>query len=208
MFRPGNEELVAVKNLVRKETGGLRPMILLNPNASDLLPLRRWPNERYVELARLLVAKYPSISVVFTGSPGEATATQDLAREVQSPRAISLAGKTTLRQLLILYGLSDVLVTNDSGPAHFATLTPIRVVTLFGPETPALFAARTARNITLWAGIACSPCVSAFNNRRSGCRNNVCMQEITVEQVFAEVCRAFEEKQREISQMTHMMIRS
>jgi ADP-heptose:LPS heptosyltransferase len=83
-----------------------------------------------------------------------------------------------------------VLVTNDSGPAHFATLTPIDVVTLFGPETPALFAARTPRNHVLWAGIACSPCVSAFNNRLSRCRNNLCMQRISVDQVFAATLAA------------------
>jgi ADP-heptose:LPS heptosyltransferase len=85
-----------------------------------------------------------------------------------------------------------VLVTNDSGPAHFATLTPIDVVTLFGPETPRLFAARTPRNAALWAGLTCSPCVSAYNNRQSPCRNNLCMQAISVEQVFAAVCRAYE----------------
>ena len=62
-----------------------------------------------------------------------------------------LAGKTTLRQLLVLYTLAEVLVTNDSGPAHFATLTRIRVVMLFGPETPELFAARTSRNTAFLA---------------------------------------------------------
>ena len=109
----------------------------------------------------------------------------------RSPRRAP-CGKTTLRQLLVLYTLAKVLVTNDRGPAHFATLTPIRVVALFGPETPALFAARTPRNEVLWAGIVCSPCVNAYNNRQSPCRNNVCMQAITVEQVFEAACRAFE----------------
>ena len=82
-------------------------------------------------------------------------------------------------------------MTNDSGPAHFATLTPIDVVTLFGPETPALFAARTPRNHVLWSAIACSPCVSAFNNRQSSCRDNVCMQRLTVDQVFDATIGAY-----------------
>jgi ADP-heptose:LPS heptosyltransferase len=99
-----------------------------------------------------------------------------------------------LRELLVLFGLADVLVTNDSGPAHFATLTPIRVVTLFGPETPALYGARSGRNVPLWAGLVCSPCVNAFNNRQSSCRNNVCMRSISVEQVFAEVIAALSER--------------
>ena len=97
--------------------------------------------------------------------------------------------------MLALYTLAEVLVTNDSGPAHFATLTPIRVVTLFGPETPELFAARTPRNTALWAGIPCSPCVNAYNNRQSPCRDNQCMQALTVDQVFAAACRAYERKE-------------
>ena len=41
----------------------------------------------------------------------------------------------------MLYTLSELLITNDSGPAHFASMTPITVITLFGPETPLLFRA-------------------------------------------------------------------
>lgn len=192
-FAPAPGEVVEVRDLVC--AAGLAPksgLILLNPNASDLLPLRRWPSERYVELAHRLLAKDPAVCIGFTGAPNEAAATRELVRQVGSNRCVSFAGKTTLRQLLVLYTLADVLVTNDSGPAHFATLTAIRVVTLFGPETPALFAARTPRNAVLWAGLACSPCVSAYNNRQSRCQNNLCMQSITVEQVFDEVCRACE----------------
>src|SRR5665213_528415 len=117
-----------------------------------------------------------------------------LAREVGSDRCACLAGKTTLRQLMVLYALCEILVTNDSGPAHFASLTQIHVVTLFGPETPALFAARTPRNLAIWAGLSCSPCVNAYNNRQSPCQNNVCMQQISVEQVFGEVVKVYKQR--------------
>jgi len=193
-FVPLPGEAAEVREMLRRETGANPLLILLNPNASDLLPLRRWPNDRYLALARKLVAKYPEVYVALTGAPAEAEAAAELVRQVASDRCFSLAGKTTLRQLLVLYTLSEVLVTNDSGPAHFATLTPVRIVTLFGPETPALFAARTPRNTVLWAGIVCSPCVNAYNNRQSPCLNNLCMQAITVDQVFAEVCRAYEQR--------------
>jgi ADP-heptose:LPS heptosyltransferase len=136
--------------------------------------------------------KYPEVYIGFTGAPNEAAAIELLTQRVNSERCISLAGKTTLRQLLILYSFSRILVTNDSGPAHFAALTPINVITLFGPETPRLFGARTPRNTSLWAGLACSPCVNAYNNRQTLCTNNLCMQHITVEQVFTEVCRVYE----------------
>jgi ADP-heptose:LPS heptosyltransferase len=188
IFQPRHAEAGEVRTLLLKETGGrsaTAPLILLNANASDLLPLRRWAPERYVALARRLLNEFPDACVLMTGAPAEAAAAENLVAEIGSRRCFSMAGKTTLRQLLVLYSLSDLLVTNDSGPAHFASLTPIHVVTLFGPETPRLFAALTSRNTPLWSGVACSPCVNAYNNRQSPCRDNVCMQQISVDEVFA-----------------------
>lgn len=195
-FAAGPEEVAEVERLVMRLTGKatVPPIILLNANASDLLPLRRWEPDRYVELARLILARLPEVVIGFTGAPEEAPVVDVLMTKVGSNRCISFAGETTLRQLLILYGLAEVLVTNDSGPAHFASLTSIHTVTLFGPETPKLFAALTPRNQWLWAGIACSPCVSALNNRQSPCTNNVCMQRITVEQVLEAVLAAYEKR--------------
>ena len=193
-FIPGPGEEEEVRAIIKAATGGsaVPRLFLLNPNASDLIPLRRWPTERYVELARRLLAAYPECHVAMTGAPDEAGAIGEIARSVGSPRCFSTAGKTTLRQLLVLYGLSEVLVSNDSGPAHFAALTPVSVVTLFGPETPSLFASRTPRNTSIWKGIACSPCVNAYNNRQSPCLNNVCMLQIGIEEVFDAVCKAVE----------------
>jgi ADP-heptose:LPS heptosyltransferase len=192
-FEPVAEEQNEVRRLLRRESGNEAdpPILLLNPNASDLLPLRKWPQERYVSLARRLLDAFPEIYIGLTGAPDEVGPIEAMAREIGSPRCFSLAGKTTLRQLLVLYTLSELLVTNDSGPAHFAAMTQINTLTLFGPETPSLFGARTPRAITIWQGLACSPCVNAYNNRQSPCTNNVCMQEITVDRVFEEASRVY-----------------
>jgi len=193
-FNPAPGEAAEVDALLQRENPavGSAPLILLNPNAGDLLPLRRWPPARYVELARRLLDRYPDLFIAFTGAPAEATANNRLAAEVSSKRVIPLAGKTTLRQVLVLYTRSKILVTNDSGPAHFASMTPIHVVTLFGPETPELFGARSPNAEFLYAGIACSPCVNAYNNRQSVCRNNICIQAITVDNVFEKVARIYD----------------
>jgi ADP-heptose:LPS heptosyltransferase len=194
VFVPKAGETESVEMMLPRHEGRMRPIILLNPNSSDLLPLRQWPRERYVELAGRLLAELPEIQIVFTGSPEEASQIELLVRRVNSVRCANLAGKTTLRQLMVLFTLSEVLVTNDSGPAHFASLTPIHIITLFGPETPALFSAPPPRNLPLWAGIACSPCVNAYNNRQSTCRDNRCMKQISVNQVFNEVCRIYRQR--------------
>jgi ADP-heptose:LPS heptosyltransferase len=153
-FVPREGEIEPVKGVLPFKNGKCPPIILLNPNASDLVPLRQWPGERYVELANRLLAQFPEIHICMTGGPREVAQIERLTQMVNSPRCTCLAGKTSLRQLMVLYALCEILVTNDSGPAHFASLTPINVITLFGPETPALFAARTPRNLAIWAGMS------------------------------------------------------
>lgn len=192
-FEPAAGEQDQVRSLLQRETGndGEPQIVLLNPNASDLLPLRKWPADRYVSLARRLLDAFPEIYIGLTGAPDEAGPIEAMVQEIGSPRCFSLAGKTTLRQLLVLYTLSELLITNDSGPAHFAAMTQVHTLTLFGPETPALFGARTPRAITIWQGLACSPCVNAYNNRQSSCTNNVCMQKITVDRVFDEASKIY-----------------
>ena len=191
-FRPEEGEVSAMRLLFREMavSDGAR-VVLLNANASDLLPLRKWERRNYVELASRILAEFKDSHVGFTGTAEEAPEVAALVREVGSPRCFCLAGRTTMRELLVAFGMAEVLVTNDSGPAHFAALTDIDVVSLFGPETPLLFGALGPRSHPLWAGLACSPCVNAFNNRQTACRDNVCLKRITVDQVFAEVCRIY-----------------
>jgi ADP-heptose:LPS heptosyltransferase len=196
-FQPTPGERQEMQQLIARL--GVPPhhrLILLNANASDLLPLRKWDERNYLSLAKKLLQEFSDLAVVFTGAPDEAPQIEELVRLVGSPRSVCLAGHTTLRQLLVVYGLAEVLVTNDSGPAHFASLTEIDVVALFGPETPLLFAAPGPRSHVLWTGLACSPCVNAFNNRQTACRDNVCMKTIAVEQVFETVCQIYRQRTR------------
>jgi ADP-heptose:LPS heptosyltransferase len=195
-FRYDESELLEVEEIVKSVLGkeSIPPVILLNANSGDLLPLRPWAPERYVELAKRLLDRYPEIAIAFTGAPEEAEDAEKLVARVASDRCVSMGGKTTLRQLLVLYELSQIMVTNDSGPAHYASLTQIDVVTLFGPESPAVFGSQSPRSHIIYAGIACSPCVNAFNQRISTCSNNVCMQRITVDEVFDTVCEVYESR--------------
>jgi ADP-heptose:LPS heptosyltransferase len=199
-LQPSVTELEDVRRSLRVAFGRdeIPPLVLLNANCGDLLPLRRWPSERYTRLARNLLERFPEIGIAFTGGPSERDGAQELVDQLKSDRCVNMAGRTTLRQLLVLYCLAEVLVTNDSGPAHFATLTPIDVVTLFGPETPAAFGARTPRSHILWSGVVCSPCVNAYNDRQSACTDNVCMQRITLDEVFDRVCSVYEGRRQRI----------
>jgi ADP-heptose:LPS heptosyltransferase len=185
-FKPADDEVERVQGIMGRVAGRelSGPIVLLNPNASDLLPLRRWATEKFIELGRRILDEHPEVTIAITGAPSEREAAVRIAEAIgPRQRVISLAGHTSLRELIVLYTLCDVLVTNDSGPGHFSSLTEITSIVLFGPETPAVFGPLGPNTHAVRADLACSPCVNAFNHRFSPCNNNVCMQIISVDEV-------------------------
>lgn len=158
-------------------------VIIVNPNAGDLVPQRRWMPERFAELIRRILAAYDDATVLITGSRSERAAAETLAAHCADDRCIVFAGHTAFAELPTLYSLAAAMVTNDSGPAHFAAAAGLPTIVLFGPETPRLYQP-LGTSIPIYAGLACSPCVTAVNHRRTPCRDNVCMRALSVDQVF------------------------
>ncbi len=167
-------------------THGKNRLILINPNASDLLPQRRWAQQRFSELIQAVHQHYPNDLILITGSPAEFVYVDKVRSVANVKNALNFAGQVSFAELPPLYTLSDVMVTNDSGPGHFSAVTPLRTVVLFGPETPALYGS-IGNSIAITAQLACSPCVSAANHRKTPCHDNLCMQAITVDQVLNKV---------------------
>jgi ADP-heptose:LPS heptosyltransferase len=159
------------------------PLVILNANASDLIPQRRWPIERYAALARMLIDEM-NAAIVLTGTKPEFGRIEALRRQIGPGPVANLAGQTSVAELIGLYSFASLLVTNDSGPAHFASTTDIPTLALFGPETPRLFGPLGERQEALYLGLACSPCVSVYNQKRSPCGDNQCLKQITVEQAM------------------------
>ena len=121
-----------------------------------------------------------------TGSFAEQNPCEVLLWEINPDRVINFAGKTTFKELITLYSISDLLITNDSGPVHFASTTEIPILALFGPETPKIFGPMSPNAKVISLELACSPCVSVFNQKKSSCDDNQCMEQISVQMVFKE----------------------
>jgi ADP-heptose:LPS heptosyltransferase len=177
-----------------KEIADAREIILLNPNTSDIIPVRRWPLEGYVGLSKRLL-NHSGVYIVITGTEAEKSEADKIRDAVNSERCINFSGKTTFSELMALYSISDILITNDSGPAHFSVLTGIKTFVFFGPETPRLYGPLSENSHVFYSDYACSPCVSAFNHRKSACIDNKCLKSISVEEVYSEVKRVFEKKE-------------
>jgi ADP-heptose:LPS heptosyltransferase len=157
--------------------------VLLNTDSSTLIPLRRWPPEHFIAVAAMILERNPDVFVLLTGDAAERAGKERITTAVYSERCVNFAGRTAIAELPALYSLSALLLTNDSGPAHIASLAALPVFVLFGPETPRLYAPLGGATV-FYAGLACSPCVSAANQRKSPCTDNVCLQAIRPEEVF------------------------
>ena len=162
----------------------LQRVVLINPNASDLLPQRRWMPEHFVVLMQRIIDTWPDVLVLITGAPAEREQAAGLSAQVARERCINFAGRVKFGELPALYSVSTLMLTNDSGPGHFSAVTDLRTFVIFGPETPRLYGS-LGNSTAIYAGLACSPCVSASNHRKTPCTDNMCLKVITPEQVFA-----------------------
>ena len=185
-----DDEQQRMVEIVRQRAPDFAPdrhrLVLINPNASELLPQRRWPKVNYQALIKRLLQQFDDIMVLITGAPPEFEEAEALKNAVNHPRCVNFAGGCKFGELPLLYTISTVMVTNDSGPGHFSAITPLKTFVLFGPETPALYGS-LGNSTPIWAALACSPCVSAANHRKTPCTDPVCMRAISVDQVFDQV---------------------
>lgn len=158
-------------------------LILLYPSGG-ILPIRAWPEEHYITLANELIKQGYQVAII--GLPSDQAQAQRLIQRIDNDHIISLAGYTkSIKELLMLLKFSRLLITNDGGPAHFASLLEQPCITLFGPETPLLYGPKTKNADNLYVQTACSPCLTAYNHRNSPCDgDNQCLKLITPKQVL------------------------
>ena len=96
---------------------------------------KRWPGERFAELARRLSVE-TGAQIYLLGGQSDAELCARLAREI-GEACINTAGKLTLRQSAALLDRCQILVSNDSAPTHLGVATRCKVITIFGPTVPA-----------------------------------------------------------------------
>jgi len=169
-----------------------RPLVLVYPGGG-ILPIRAWPLDAYSALCKGLVADGCAIAVI--GLKDDQALARQLVAQVQASSpglaggaVIDLTGYTrSIAELLALFHVARLLVTNDGGPGQFAALTPIWTLMLFGPETPCLYAPLTPRCHAFYSQWPCSPCLTAYNHRTSYCDgDNQCLKVITPAAVLAK----------------------
>jgi heptosyltransferase-2 len=160
---------------------GGRKLVALCPGSTNSRA-KRWPAERFAALAdRLMEELYADVLLV--GSTDEAEVSQQVARLMRH-RPVMLTGETDLAQLTAILSMVDVLVTNDTGPAHIAAALGRPTLVIFGPTDP-----RTTRPFSASAEVVrrppdCAPCML-----RDCPIDHRCMTAISHEDVLQRVSR-------------------
>ncbi|MGK0154007.1 MAG: ADP-heptose:LPS heptosyltransferase [Neolewinella sp.] len=157
--------------------------VLLHPGTSAFAAFKRWPTDRFAELARRLCNR--GIGVIVGYGPGE----QELAAPALASAPQSRAADGSKLGLAGLAGTMqkcDVVVAADTGPLHLAAAVGARCVALFGPKNEHRYGPRGHGNVqheVLFHDVPCRPC------KRRTCVTPQCVLGIDVDTVEAAVMR-------------------
>jgi len=159
------------------EHGGRKnaPLTLLCPGSINSRA-KRWPAERYAALADRLVASGANVALI--GSPGESDVTQEVCQRAQH-QLIVLTGKTTVAEAAALISIADVLITNDTGPAHIGAALNTPTIVIFGPTNPLTTYPLSSNAEIIRRAPECAPCML-----RDCPIDHRCMTAIAPEEVF------------------------
>jgi ADP-heptose:LPS heptosyltransferase len=181
-FRAAEER----KGFVWLRKHGLTPgrYVLFSPLGDLVKALKSYPEDRWAELADALYRQAGCPSVVIA-----ATADRRWDLKVSRVRNYlhNLTGKTSFTALMVLIKHALCLISVDTGIAHLAAVFQVPTLTLFGPETPQLYAPVNPRGQVVYANLHCSPCMNLLEGKGSDCRNNVCINQWTAQEVCQRV---------------------
>ena len=104
---------------------------VLLPGGAPHRPEKRWPAEHFGELAGRLAGQ--GLTPVIVGGPPEAEPSRAIADAC--PDALSIIGQTSLLDLASVMRGARVVVGNDTGPMHIASLVGRPCVVMFGPDS-------------------------------------------------------------------------
>ncbi len=167
---------------VAPSTAGRRLVALVPGGARNVLrdaPMRRWPAERYAEVARTLSADGYDVALV-----GD-DADRWVLDSFSDIPVIDLLGRLSLTETLGVLARASLVISHDTGPMHLARSVRAPMIALFGPTVPRQMLGAVSEDVdVLWGGerLACRPC---YDGREfAACGNNLCMQDIPVADVL------------------------
>lgn len=152
---------------------------VIHPGARKINP--RWPAARFAQIASLLRKHYHA-DIILVSAPEEKNLLDEVEKSVDGD--VVKLSHLSLIQLAALIKRCDLYIGNDTGTSHLAAGTGVKVLTLFGPTFPLLWAPYTDHGATVFKNLECTgPC----NHIDCIYEENRCMTSITVDEVWEKI---------------------
>jgi heptosyltransferase I len=155
-----------------------QPVVAVNPFASKDSAFKRWPLERYADLARKIKENNMG-SVVIIWGPGEREEATRLT--AMAGEGVELACQTDIVQLYALLAECSAYIGGDTGTTHLASAAQIPVISLFGPTDVIVNRPYSRKSVIIRKDVPCSPC------KNKNCKTRECLMGISVDEVFEAV---------------------
>lgn len=149
-----------------------RPLVVLNPGGA-FGTAKLWPADRFARVGDALVREFGA-KVVVTAASSEAKIARAVQEAAREPMTSFYDPPLGLGPLKALIRRADLLITNDTGPRHFAIAFQVPVVTVFGPTDPAWTETHFERERAVLLDLACQPC----QKKHCPLGHNNCMKEL------------------------------
>jgi ADP-heptose:LPS heptosyltransferase len=153
------------------------PYFLVAPDVGPNLSVRNYPLDRLAVVLKEILQEFPGYRAGIIGTKENISTSDKLGQLVQSERLVSLAGLTTMDELFGLLRGAKLLISNDNGPVHFAAMTDTPTLALYSTDSPFVYGS-LGKCLILYSFYQCSPCIMAYNHKRSDCSDNKCLQAI------------------------------
>lgn len=184
-YTPSDDDKEKATALLRASEGGLNPVIVLNPGGN--WEAKRWPLEYFKELARLLASEFPEMEIAITGAEKDTERCEEIIRSLDTVKAYSLAGRTSIKVLAGVFSKSRLVVSADSGPLHLASSCGVPTISLYGPTLPKLTGPRgRGTNIVISREKEIDCALPCYEEKCP--KNFECMRKITPDTVM-DACR-------------------
>lgn len=155
-------------------------IVALNPSAS--CPSKRWPVERFADIANILIEKY-KVKIFVVSSSDDKGLGDRLAALIKGG-CVNLSGHTVVMDLASLLKRAKLFISNDSGPVHIASALGTPTIAIFGRSdrglSPERWGPTGKRDVALHKDIGCPEC--AAHECAIGFK---CLEAVTVEDVLA-----------------------
>jgi heptosyltransferase-2 len=116
------------------------------------------------------------------GDKEDASITKYIQDKTQN-RCVDFAGKTTLKDAVVLLSKCNIVLTNDSGLMHVAAALDISLIAIYGSTSPGFTPPLSKKTVIFSSSLACSPCFK----RECPLKSFSCMKETTTEKVLSAI---------------------